>query len=125
MALEEFDARVSIGRYGRSFEQQSTGDAVRVSLPEELAPADLAPAQALKLLQEKEDGPEVLGHHPQTGEPIFVLSGRFGPYVQLGDADANGGKPRPSSLLKGMKPQDGTLDVAVQLLSLPRPLGLH
>ncbi len=125
LALDDLDARVRIGRYGPYLEQHQNGDALRVSLPPELPPADLVPDEALRLLQKKEEGPDVLGHHPETGEPIFVLSGRYGPYVQLGDADANGGKPRRASLLKGMKPETLTLDEAVQLLKLPRPLGLH
>jgi DNA topoisomerase-1 len=44
--------------------------------------------------------------------------------VQLGEGNG-GGKPRRASLLQGMKPDDVTLDVAVALLKLPRPLGLH
>jgi DNA topoisomerase-1 len=125
LSLDELDARVRIGRYGPYLEQHSNGDAVRVSLPQELAPADLLEDEALRLLQKKEEGPDVVGHHPETGEPIFLLNGRFGPYVQLGEADSNGGKPRRASLLKGMKPEDVALDIAVNLLRLPRPLGFH
>jgi len=125
LSLDSLDARVRIGRYGPYLEQHSNGDAVRVSLPESLAPADLVPDEALRLLQQKGEGPESLGEHPDTGEPVFLLTGRFGPYVQLGETDANGGKPRRASLLKGMKPQDMTLELAVDLLKLPRPLGLH
>jgi DNA topoisomerase I len=125
LSLDGMDARVRIGRYGPYLEQHNNGDAVRVSLPENLAPGDLMPEEAQRLLQQKEEGPESLGQHPDTGEAVFLLTGRFGPYVQLGDSDANGGKPRRASLLKGMKPQDVTLGLAVDLLRLPRPLGLH
>ncbi|MEP7289700.1 MAG: DNA topoisomerase, partial [Chloroflexota bacterium] len=125
LALDDLDARVRIGRYGPYLEQHSNGDALRVSLPSELPPADLVSGEAQRLLQEKEEGPDTLGNHPETGEPIFLLSGRFGPYVQLGEADSAGGKPRRASLLKGMKPESVTLETAVELLRLPRPLGLH
>jgi DNA topoisomerase-1 len=43
----------------------------------------------------------------------------------LAISDSNGGKPRRASLLKGMKPENVTLDTAVDLLRLPRTLGLH
>ncbi|HLY28201.1 MAG TPA: type I DNA topoisomerase [Aggregatilineales bacterium] len=125
LALDELDARVRIGRYGPYLEQRSNGDAVRVSLPEELAPADLQPAEAQRLLQQKGEGPNVLGHHPESGEPIFLMNGRFGPYVQLGEAENTKDKPKRASLPKGMKPEDVTLEAAVELLRLPRNLGKH
>ncbi|MCC7446130.1 MAG: type I DNA topoisomerase [Anaerolineae bacterium] len=123
--LDDVHARVKIGRFGPYLEQQNNGDSVRVSLPEEMPPAELGKDAAVKLLQKKEEGPDILGRHPQTGEPIFLLSGRFGPYVQLGEAGSSSGKPKRASLLQGMKPEAVTLDVALKLLSLPRPLGLH
>ena len=81
------------------------------------------------------DGSEVkadepIGNHPETGEPIFVLNGRFGPYVQLGSTPekVKGKKtptPKRASLPAGMKPEDVTLKDAVKFLLLPRELGLH
>jgi DNA topoisomerase-1 len=125
--LNDIHARVRIGRFGPYLEQQNgdIAEPIRVSLPDTLAPADLNAKEAVKLLQQKETGPDVLGHHPKTGEPIYVLNGRFGPYVQMGEAKDKGDKPRRASLLKGMKPEALTLETAVALLSLPRPLGLH
>jgi DNA topoisomerase I len=74
-------------------------------------------------------GDEPLGTHPETGEPVFVLEGRFGPYVQLGETpdkkDKKAPKPRRASLPAGVKPEDVTLDAAVKYLLLPRELGAH
>jgi DNA topoisomerase-1 len=81
------------------------------------------------------DGSEVqpdapIGNHPDTGEPIFVFNGRFGPYVQLGETPekVKGKKlptPKRASLPAGTKPEDVTLEAAVKYLLLPRELGLH
>ena len=62
---------------------------------------------------------------PETGKPVYLKVGRFGPYVQRGDTDADE-KPQNASLLKGMRPEDvDILATAVKLLSLPRRLGEH
>lgn len=91
------------------------------------------------------DGSEVkeaepLGIDPQSGLSVFIMDGRFGPYVQLGpssvEATADEGKikkvkkekkakPRRASLPKGKDPANVTLDEALKYLSLPRELGAH
>jgi DNA topoisomerase-1 len=127
LVLDDLGARVRIGRYGPYLEQESNGEVIRVSLPGDLAPGDLEKDEIERLLRHKEEGPTPLGHHPRTGEPVYVLTGRYGPYVQLGENGENGGdaKPRRASLLKGMRPSDVTLEQAVALLELPRVLGKH
>ncbi len=69
------------------------------------------------------DGKE-LGLHPDTGEPVTLRSGRFGPYVQLGEP-AGEEKPKRSSIPKGVDPASVGLELAVRLLSLPREVGRH
>jgi DNA topoisomerase-1 len=69
-------------------------------------------------------GDRELGFDPESGLPVVVKSGRFGPYIQLGEAE-NGEKPKRSSIPKGIDPASLDLDKALQLLSLPREVGVH
>src|SRR5205823_7873323 len=55
---------------------------------------------------------------------VTLRSGRFGPYVQLGEG-ANGEKPKRSALPKALSPEDVDLGRALALLSLPREVGPH
>jgi len=76
----------------------------------------------------KEDEP--IGTHPETGDDIYLLTGRFGPYVQLGKTPEKvkgkkAEKPRRASVPKGKKVDEVTLDDAVRYLLLPRELGEH
>ncbi len=68
---------------------------------------------------------ETIGADPATGLPIFVMDGRFGPYVQLGVKDEKNKKPSRSSIPKDKDPKSVTLEEAVKYLSLPRELGKH
>jgi DNA topoisomerase-1 len=76
--------------------------------------------------------PEAIGKDPATGEPIFVLNGPYGPYVQLGmakkkekGAKGKAPKPRRSSIPKEKNPDEVTIEEALVYLSLPRELGNH
>jgi DNA topoisomerase-1 len=71
-----------------------------------------------------------IGTHPETGEPVFVMTGKFGPYVQLGEIPEKvkgkkQEKPRRASLPPEIKADTVTLDEAVRYLLLPRELGEH
>ena len=70
------------------------------------------------------DGPKVLGIDPVTGKPVTLRNGPYGLYVQLGEPEGKE-KPKRASLLKGMTPDEVTLEKALALLSLPRELGPH
>ncbi|KMO38292.1 type I DNA topoisomerase [Methylobacterium aquaticum] len=72
-------------------------------------------------------GVRVLGDDPETGLPVTLRDGRFGPFVQLGEASAEKGaeKPKRSSLPRGLAPSAVDLEKALKLLSLPREVAKH
>jgi DNA topoisomerase-1 len=72
--------------------------------------------------KERKTGVRVLGNHPETGEPVTVRMGRFGPVAQIGDS-GNDEKPRYASLSKNQLLETITLDEALNLFRLPRSLG--
>ena len=125
--LDDLDAQVRIGRYGPYIEI-TNGDGeedLKVSIPVDLTPADLNPEQVESLVRQKMAGPEKVGLHPETNEPIYLKTGPYGDYVQLGDKTDDRPKPKQISIPKNVKKEDVTLDMAVSLLSLPRLLGEH
>ncbi len=69
-------------------------------------------------------GTKKLGEDPKTGLEVTLRGGRFGPYVQLGEA-VEGEKPKRTGLPKGTAPEDVDLERALALLSLPREVGRH
>ncbi len=116
--------KIFVGRYGPYVQKKSNGEDIKTSLPNDLNPGDITIDRLEELIKVAEEGPKPLGQHPETGENVYVLTGRYGPYVQLGESDGEE-KPKRVSLLKGMKPKEVDMDLALQLLSLPRTLGEH
>lgn len=74
--------------------------------------------------KERKTGVRELGNHPETGEPVTVRMGRFGPIAQIGDTE-NGEKPRFASLSKNQLLETITFEEALDLFRLPRSLGKH
>ncbi len=111
---------VRVGRYGPFL---SDGER-RASVPDEMPPDELTLPKALEMLENASKEPESLGLHPETGEPVYLKVGRYGPYVQLGDA-REGSKPKMASLVQGTDMKDVDLVHAAKLLSLPRNLGVN
>jgi len=97
----------------------------KAPIPAELAPDELTPEKAEELLAKGGGGPRELGDDPETGLPVLVLNGRFGPFVQLGEQpEGSKEKPKRASLFASMEPDTVTLDEALQLLALPRVVGV-
>jgi len=111
---------VRVGKFGPFLEQ---GDR-RASVPHDMPPDELTLEKAIEFLDRGSVEDEPLGYCPDTGKPVYLKTGRFGPYVQLGSPDDDE-KPKNASLLKGMSPEDVDLQTALRLLSLPRTLGEH
>ena len=110
---------VRVGRYGPFLEQGER----RASLPDKMPPDELTLASRPWKCSTRPTRPKSRwASAPRRGKPVYLKIGRFGPYVQRGTADDEE-KPQNASLLKGMKPEDVTLEVALQLLSLPRHVG--
>ena len=112
---------IRVGRYG-PFIQMGEKTA---PVPEGIAPDELTIEKALELLATVQSD-RFLGVHPVLAEPVYVKVGRFGPFVQLGDAETlpKGEKPKTASLFSSMTPQTVSLEEAVELLSLPRVVGV-
>lgn len=127
---------VRIGRYGPFL--RWNGQTARI--PEDVPPDELTVERAITLIRLAKAAEQALGVDPASGKKVYGKVGRFGPYVQLGEQPerpkdgggkplkgkkAVGEKPKMASLLRGMQPGSLTLEVALQLLSLPRTVGDH
>lgn len=124
LALEDTNVKVRIGRYGPYLEQENDEEPIRVSLPSSMAPSDLNPEMVERLLRQKNGGPDALGTDPETGLPVFILEGRYGPYVQLGAVTEDNPKPKRASVPRNTDPTTLTFPDVLGLLSLPRSLGI-
>jgi DNA topoisomerase-1 len=74
--------------------------------------------------QQLQSESKILGQDPETGLDVTLRSGRFGPYVQLGEA-VDGEKPKRASIPKTFELDKVDLQRALDLLSLPREVGNH
>ena len=137
--LEEIDARginsiplratgqngepvvVRVGRYG-PYLQAGGEDGPRVSVPEDLPPDELTSEKVADLLSAPSSDRE-LGTDPETGQPVVVKAGRYGPYVTTVVPDGGKQSPRTASLFSSMSPETVTLEEALRLLTLPRAVG--
>jgi len=106
--------KASIGRYGPYVQHERT----YASLKDEDDVLTVELERALQLLAEKTKKSGALrkvGDHPETGDPIEVWKGRYGPYVKHQKTNA--------SLPKNTEPEDVTLDSALELLEKKQKKG--
>jgi DNA topoisomerase-1 len=120
---KDVDGEPIVVRNGRYGPYVRRGDET-ATVPAEIAPDELTVELALELLAAPK-GDTPIGTDPESGLPVYAKTGRYGPYVQLGDADTlpEDTKPRMSSLFKSMSPTTLTLEDALRLLKLPRTVG--
>jgi len=119
--------RIRIGRFGPFVQVGEGGPGRTASLPDDVAPADLTVEKALELVRVKAEGPRTIGVDQTTGMNVYVMNGRYGAYVQLGETPEGkkAEKPKRASLQADMTESTITLEEALKLLSLPRVVGLH
>lgn len=119
IAIEGTDINVRVGRYGPYVERGEE----RGSIPPDMAPDELTAEVAERLLQQKSDERE-LGINPATGRMMVAKAGRFGPYVTEIMPEDSDEKAPTASLFKSMDLGSLTEEQAIQLLSLPRTVGV-
>jgi len=112
------DVVVRVGKFGPYLQRGEE----TASIPEDIPPDELTIPMAIELLTAPSQD-RTLGSHPETGDPVYLKNGRFGPYIQMGEMDDGKDKPPTASLFKDMDPTSVTLDDALLLLSLPRVVG--
>ena len=114
------DVVARIGRYGPYVE---IGEE-RASIPDDLAPDELTVEKAIELVQHQNVGDKIFGTDPESGLTVYGKTGRFGPYIQLGETEEGGKtKPKRASLFKTMTMDELSMETALQLLALPRTVG--
>lgn len=119
--LDEFVFKV--GRYGAYVCRKEKGEEICASIPETHAPSELNADIINKLIDQKIKGADAFATDPKTKKKIYVLTGRYGPYVQLGESDEE--KPKRVSIPPTIQPENITLNQVMTLISLPATLGTH
>jgi DNA topoisomerase-1 len=122
---------VRVGRYGPYLERAaSEGEGTeRANLPEEMAPDEVTTETVEELFAKSEVSDRELGIAPDSGFPIVVKDGRYGPYVtevlpeDTPTKGKNAVKPRTASLFKSMNVETVSFEDALRLLTLPRVVG--
>ncbi len=119
---------IFVGKFGPYFEYTDPkgGEITKASLPESMAPSDLNEESVKSLVEQVKKGSQSLTKDPATGLPVFLKTGSYGPYIQLGDIPADPKqKLKRVSVPKGIDPVSIDAKLALKILELPRLLGHH
>lgn len=108
---------VRVGKYGPFLEQGER----KAPILDGMAPDEMNLQKAMELFESASREDEPLGTHPESGKPVYIKAGRFGPYIQLGEKDDE--EKRNQSIPKAINAEDVDFEMACKLLSLPRNLG--
>lgn len=107
-----------VGKFGAYISQKKGEKEVTASLPQDTSLSDIT-IEILDNIIKTKNEPEHIGLDPKTKKKIFIKTGRYGPYLELGDGE------KRSSIPKFIPVSELTLEQAVQLIELPKVLGLH
>ena len=118
IAMPEEISESTEGRIGRFGPYLRRGNDTR-SIPENIYMGDLTLETIEEIFTQKTKDDEPLGNDPESGEPVWIKKGPYGHYVQLGDSKTRKGIPKTYPL------SDVDLDYGLQLLALPRIVGVH
>ena len=121
--MKGFEFRV--GRYGAYVCRKEVDGEVCASIPENQPPADVTEQLVSEWIEQKQRGSDSLGNDPDSGRAVYQLTGRYGPYVQLGEVNDEEEKPKRVGIPQQMQGASLTLEQALFLLSFPRLLGAH
>jgi DNA topoisomerase-1 len=126
---ESIDKLTNLGEASEAFKCPKCGSKMVIKLGRGgkfMSCAKFPDCDGARTIEGKELKPdEPIGAHPESGEPIYLLHGRFGPYVQVGEKTKENPKPKRASVPKDKNPDQVNTEDALKYLSLPRELGAH
>ncbi len=122
------DMKIRVGKFGPYVETTlpNSGAPIKASLPENVLPGEATRERINEVLKEAQKGPTSLGMDPESGLPIFLRTGSYGPYLQIGEeVEGLKKKPKRASIPKTVPLETLDLTKALSILALPRLLGTH
>lgn len=128
IAIPELEGySVKVGKFGPYVESTlpNTGAPIKASLPPDMFPGEATKEAIDTVLKSAQQGPTSLGMDPESGLPIFLRTGSYGPYLQLGEeVEDSKKKPKRASIPKTIPLETLDFNKALAILALPRLLGV-